>query len=108
MLVLGAIVIILTFWGDNDYCFLASQILVFLGMTVATMELYFRVDNTKKMIFKSIIFMMVLGILIVICRKELAKYNVITVIIIFNLIALIINLIDKLISKLYTRSNKKG
>jgi len=100
MLILGIAAIVFSLFGENDNCFLASQVLVCIGMFVTSMELYFRKDNTKKMICKSIIYMMLLGVLILIYRENLAKLNVITIIIIFNLIASLINAFDKIAFKI--------
>lgn len=100
MFICGITAIVMSLFGEsNDKCFFASQVLVCIGMLVTSMELYFRKDDTTKMICKSIIYMIVLGILIFIFREKLAKLNVVITIIIFNLIASLINAFDRIVLK---------
>ncbi len=52
-----------------------GDIVLIIGMAVTSMGLYFINDSTVKMIFKSLIYMAILGLLTLLFREKLAELN---------------------------------
>lgn len=83
---------------------LVGNILIDIGLALFSMQLYFKKDSTKKRIIKCVVFLLTIGFISTVFKDFFTKYGIFAVVILFQFVGLIINMVDNLIMHLLRRN----
>lgn len=97
-------VLLFSFSKGRAGMILTGNILLDIGLALFSMQLYFKKDNTKKRIIECVVFLLTISFISTVFKDFFSKHGMFAVVILFQFVGLIINIVDNLMMRLLRRN----